>query len=132
MRSIYRLSARNELILLLELWYGVWRPERLSVPDHEFHMNASVDLAAGQSEPTTGYGSSGHKHMVCYGINYPKEMVLLCYSANYQYQLYPVACAWKGNVFHVNSNNKAVVAVINSGYCKNTQLMCMLPCPGST
>ena len=36
--------------------------------------------------------------------------------------------AWRGQVVHVHSDNEAVVAVLNSGYSKDEQLMHLVRC----
>ena len=88
--------------LFLDAWNGVslLRPARLSVADQEFYTDASY----------LGTAIA------------PKELVPIVMACVVWGQ------AWRGQVVHVHSDNEAVVAVLNSGYSKDEQLMHLVRC----
>ena len=109
--------------LFLETWNGVslLRPNRLSTPDYEVFTDASGLFGCGAVWEHTWL-------QLKWPVEYrevpiaPKELVPIV-----------VACTvwgkdWSGKVVHVYSDNEAVVAVVNSGYSKDTQLMHLTRC----
>ena len=109
--------------LFLESWNGVsmLHQQRLAIPDHELYTDASG-----------GYGCgalwASHWLQFEWPLSYievpiaPKELVTIV-----------IACflwgrAWQGQVVHVHSDNEAVVAVVNPGYSKDTQMMHLVRC----
>ena len=109
--------------LFLETWNGVslLRPHRLSTPDYEVFTDASGSFGCGAVWEHTWL-------QLEWPVEYrevpiaPKELVPIV-----------VACTvwgkdWSGKVVHVHSDNEAVVAVVNSGYSKDTQLMHLTRC----
>ena len=109
--------------LFLESWNGVsmLRPSRLSFPDHEIYTDASG---------ARGCGALWGHHW--FQLKWPASYAGASISPK---ELVPIvmACviwghAWRGQVVHVHSDNEAVVAVINSGYSKDPQMMHLVRC----
>ena len=109
--------------LFLDTWNGVslLRPSRLASPDHEFYTDASGSYGCGaiwgcrwiQLEWPQSYENTPIA---------PKEMVPIVMACILWGQ------AWQGQVIQVHSDNEAVVAVVNSGYSRDTQLMHLARC----
>ena len=104
--------------LFLDSWNGVslLRPSRLASPDHEFYTDASGSYGCGAI-----WGCQWIQ--LAWPLSYedtpiaPKELVPIV-----------MACILWGQVLHVHSDNEAVVAMVNSGYSRDTQLMHLAQC----
>ena len=102
----------------LDSWNGVslLRPARLSSPDHHIYTDASGSFGCGAIWACNWLQFRWPQTYSTVPIA-PKELVPIV-----------MACViwghtWKGQVVHVHSDNDAVVAVVNSGYSRDPQLM---------
>ena len=109
--------------LFLEAWNGVslLRPARLSVADQEFYADASGVFGCGAIWGDQWLQFKWPQSYLGSAIA-PKELVPIVMACVVWGQ------AWRGQVVHVHSDNEAVVAVLNSGYCKDEQLMHLVRC----
>ena len=114
-------AIRSDLIwwdLFLDSWNGVslLRPARLMHPDHNIYTDTSGSVGCGAVWAQQWFQ-----------FEWPQEYAIVP-KAPKEFLPIMMACvvwghAWQGRVVHVHTDNEAVVAVVNSGYSKDPQIM---------
>ena len=109
--------------LFLNSWNGfsLLRPHRLASPDHEFFTDASGAYGCGMIWGDQWIQLKWPQPYMDHPIA-PKELIPIVMACILWGQ------TWQGKVVHVHFDNEAVVAVVNSSYSRDSQLMHLARC----
>ena len=120
------MAIRSDLMwwdLFLDSWNGVslLHPARLVHPVHEIYTDASGSFGCGAVWAQRWFQ-----------FEWPQEFVEVPIASKVFLPIVMACvvwgCAWQGKVVHVHTDNEAAVAVVNSGYSKDPQIMHLVRC----